>query len=51
MFVAIYGKKIKQDFLEGKLNEDGTPIEPSLEEKLTPEEAKLRDKKTGSDIF
>lgn len=51
MFNAVYASKIKKDFNEGKLKEDGTPLEPSPEEVLTAEEAKIRDRKTGSDIF
>lgn len=40
-----------KDFKEGKLNEDSSPVESSPEEKLTPEEAKIRARQTGSDIF
>ncbi|XP_059481834.1 large ribosomal subunit protein mL41 [Neocloeon triangulifer] len=51
LFDAVYSKKIVQDFKEGKLTEDGQPLEPSPEEKLTSEEAFQRARKTGSDIF
>lgn len=51
LFDAVYSKKIVKDFREGKLSEDGLPLEPSEEEKLQPEEAIQRAKRTGSDIF
>ncbi|CAB3370330.1 Hypothetical predicted protein [Cloeon dipterum] len=51
LFDAVYSKKIVQDFKEGKLSEDGQPLEYSEEEKLTPEEAFRRARKTGSDLF
>lgn len=51
LFDAVYGRKIVKDFKAGKLDEDGQPLEPSDEEKLQPEEAVKRAKKTGSDIF
>ncbi|XP_058825574.1 large ribosomal subunit protein mL41 [Topomyia yanbarensis] len=51
LFNAVYSQKVIDDFKEGKLSEDGSPIEPSDEEKLTPEEAWVRARKTGSDIF
>lgn len=51
LFNAIYSKKIIDDFKEGKLKEDLSPVEPSEHEKLDPEEALIRARKTGSDIF
>ncbi|XP_058452098.1 large ribosomal subunit protein mL41 [Malaya genurostris] len=51
LFNAIYSQKVIDDFKGGKLNEDGSPIEPSEAEKLSPEEAWLRARKTGSDMF
>ncbi|KAG7312260.1 39S ribosomal protein L41-mitochondrial [Plutella xylostella] len=51
LFNAIYSKKIICDFKEGKLDENGSPLEPSEEEKLNSEEAISRAKRTGSDIF
>ncbi|CAG4951600.1 unnamed protein product [Colias eurytheme] len=51
LFDAIYSKKIVIDYKEGKLDENGLPLEPSAEEKLTPEEAVAQAKRTGSDIF
>lgn len=40
-----------KDFENGKLDDNGQPVEPSAEEKITAEEAKLKAKQTGSDIF
>ncbi|KAJ8712201.1 hypothetical protein PYW07_005043 [Mythimna separata] len=51
LFDAVYSKKIVTDFKEGKLDEEGFPKEPSEEEKLQPDEAVRRAKRTGSDIF
>ncbi|KAI8439264.1 hypothetical protein MSG28_013101 [Choristoneura fumiferana] len=51
LFDAVYSKKIVMDFKQGKLNEEGLPLEPSEEEKLQPSEAVARAKRTGSDIF
>ncbi|TMW54139.1 hypothetical protein DOY81_000815 [Sarcophaga bullata] len=51
LFNAVYSKKIIEDFKEGKLNENGAPIEPSEHELLTADEALIRARKTGSDIF
>ncbi|XP_067626388.1 large ribosomal subunit protein mL41 [Eurosta solidaginis] len=51
LFNAVYSKKIVEDFKEKKLNEDGTSINPSSEETLTADEALLRARKTGSDLF
>ncbi|CAH0560077.1 unnamed protein product [Brassicogethes aeneus] len=51
LFNVVYAPKIAQDLKEGKLNNDGTPLEPSAEEKLTKEDAYNRARQTGSDIF
>lgn len=51
LFIAVYRDKIAKDFKEGKLNEDGSPKEPSPEEAMTAEEAKIKNRQTGSDIY
>lgn len=51
LFDAVYGKKIIDDFNNGRLMDDGSPKEPSTEEQLTADEAWIRARKTGSDIF
>lgn len=51
LFNVVYAPKIAKDFKENKLNEDGTPKEPSPEERMTPDEAREKARKTGSDIF
>lgn len=47
----VYAKKIVEDFQNSKLDENGQPLEPSAEEKMTAEEAKLKARQTGTDIF
>lgn len=51
LFNAIYAQKVIDDFKSGALEEDGSPKNPSPEEALEPEEAWVRARKTGSDIF
>uniref|UniRef100_A0A182RG04 Uncharacterized protein n=1 Tax=Anopheles funestus TaxID=62324 RepID=A0A182RG04_ANOFN len=51
LFNSVYAQKIISDWKSGKLNEDGTPTEPSKEEALSAEDAWIRARKTGSDIF
>ncbi|XP_050299832.1 39S ribosomal protein L41, mitochondrial [Anthonomus grandis grandis] len=51
LFNVVYAPKITKDFEEGKLDDNGNPLEPSLEEKLTPEEAKQKARQTGSDML
>ncbi|CAH1401049.1 unnamed protein product [Nezara viridula] len=51
LFTAVYTAKIKTDFESGKLDKDGNPLEPSENELLTPKEAWIRARQTGSDIF
>lgn len=51
LFNAVYRLKIVDDFKNKKLKENYEPIEPSEEELLTPEQAKLKARQTGSDMF
>ncbi|XP_068239213.1 large ribosomal subunit protein mL41 [Palaemon carinicauda] len=51
LFYAIYTKKIVEDFKNGKLDEDGNPIEPSYEELLTEEEARTKANSVCADKF
>ncbi|XP_034189681.2 mitochondrial ribosomal protein L41 [Osmia lignaria lignaria] len=51
LFNFVYAEKIKQDYKNNQLNKDGEPLNPSEYEQLTPEEARLRAEKTGTDIF
>lgn len=51
LFNLVYADKIKKDFKEGQLGPNGEPLNPSEYEALTPEEARIRAEKTGTDIF
>lgn len=51
LFNAVYRKKIINDFKENKLTDNGESMQPSEEESLTPEQAKLKARQTGSDMF
>ncbi|XP_076322351.1 large ribosomal subunit protein mL41-like [Tachypleus tridentatus] len=51
LFNVIYSKKIIDDYKAGKLDDAGNPLSPSEEEKMTAEEAKMKARMTGSDIF
>nr|CAD7455131.1 unnamed protein product [Timema tahoe] len=51
LFNVVYSKKFAEDFKQGKLDQDGNPLEPSSEESLTPQEAFVQARKTGSDLF
>lgn len=51
LFNAIYSNKIVDDWNKKQLNEDGTSKNPTEDDLLGPEEAYLRARKTGSDIF
>eukprot|EP00095_Tigriopus_kingsejongensis_P012188 snap_masked-scaffold521_size146803-processed-gene-0.1 protein:Tk12188 transcript:snap_masked-scaffold521_size146803-processed-gene-0.1-mRNA-1 annotation:"39s ribosomal protein mitochondrial precursor" len=51
LFNAVYGKKILSDFKAGQLNDQGEPLQPSQEEKMTAEDARVQARQTGSDIF
>lgn len=51
LFNVVYAQKIVNDLKEGKLDDSGNPLEPSDNEKLTAEEAKMKARQTGCDIF
>lgn len=51
LFDAVYSNKIVDDYNKKQLNEDGSPKIPSQDELLEAEEAYIRARKTGSDIF
>lgn len=51
LFNAVYSSKIIDDFDNNNLNPDGSPMQPSREELLTPQEAKDEASKTGTDVF
>eukprot|EP00092_Neocalanus_flemingeri_P007725 GFUD01008341.1.p1 GENE.GFUD01008341.1~~GFUD01008341.1.p1 ORF type:complete len:197 (-),score=30.05 GFUD01008341.1:32-580(-) len=51
LFNVIYGRKIIEDFKSGRLDAEGNSIEPSKVEQLTPEQAEVLARQTGSDIF
>lgn len=51
LFNAVYSNKIVEDWNKKQLNEDGSPKTPSEDELLEAEEAFVRARKTGSDIF
>lgn len=51
LFNSVYSKKIIEDYKEKRLLPDGSPVEPSEDEQLSPKEALERARKTGSDIF
>lgn len=51
LFNAVYRLKIINDYKNNKLKENGESMEPSKEELLTPEEAKIKARQTGSDLF
>lgn len=51
LFNAVYSQKIVDDWNSKQLNADGSPKNPSEDERLTPEEAEIRARKTGADIF
>ncbi|XP_041788009.1 39S ribosomal protein L41, mitochondrial [Anopheles merus] len=51
LFNSVYAQKIIDDWKSGKLNDDGSPMEPSAEEMQSAEEAWIKARKTGSDIF
>ncbi|KFM78576.1 39S ribosomal protein L41, mitochondrial, partial [Stegodyphus mimosarum] len=51
LFYAVYAKKLKKDFEEGKLDQNGNSLEPSENEKMTAEEAWCKARSTGSDLF
>ena len=51
LFYHIYGPKLLDDFEKDNLDEDGNPIKPNEYEKMTADEALLKARQTGSDIF
>ncbi|KAG7197068.1 hypothetical protein KM043_015656 [Ampulex compressa] len=51
LFNAVYATKIIDDFKNNQLGPNGEPLNPSENEKLTPQEAKDNARKTGSDMF
>lgn len=51
LFNAIYAHKIIDDFKEDNLNEDGSSKVANPNEQLEAEEAFIRARKTGSDLF
>lgn len=51
LFNAVYSNKIVDDWNKKQLNDDGTSKVPSEDELLEPEDAHLRARKSGSDIF
>lgn len=51
LFNVVYAKKIVEDFKTGKLDENDQPLEPSEEENMTAEEARIKARQTGSDMF
>lgn len=51
LFYAVYSEKIINDWNKKLLNEDGTAKNPSADEQLDANEAYLRARKTGADIF
>ncbi|ODM87207.1 39S ribosomal protein L41, mitochondrial [Orchesella cincta] len=51
LFESVYKNKIVRDFKNNKLDDQGNPLEPNEMEKLTPEEAWIIARKSGSDIF
>ncbi|CAK9801964.1 39S ribosomal protein L41, mitochondrial [Anthophora quadrimaculata] len=51
LFDIVYADKIKEDYKNSQLGPNGEPLNPSEHEKMTPEEAKNRADKTGTDLF
>ncbi|CAK9832502.1 39S ribosomal protein L41, mitochondrial [Anthophora retusa] len=51
LFDLVYADKIKEDYKNAQLGPNGEPLNPSEYEKMTPEEAKKRADKTGTDLF
>lgn len=51
LFNAAYSNKIVEDWNKKALNEDGSSKNPSEDELLEPEQAVMRARQTGSDIF
>ena len=51
LFDSVYGRKIVDDFKNGKLDANGNSLEPNDNEKLTADQAWIKARQTGSDIF
>lgn len=51
LFAAIYAEKIESDFKNNLIKPNGDPVNPSENELLTPNEAKIRAAQTGTDLF
>ncbi|KOC61699.1 39S ribosomal protein L41, mitochondrial [Habropoda laboriosa] len=51
LFYLTYADKIKEDYKNCQLDENGQPLNPSENEKMTAEEAKNRADQTGTDLF
>ena len=51
LFNVIYGRKIIEDFKNNKLDADGNSLEPNELEQLSPDNAEMLARQTGSDIF
>jgi len=51
LYQHVYFGKLEKDFREGNLDQEGNPKVLSPEEQMTPEEAWILARKTGSDIF
>ena len=51
LFNVIYGRKIIEDFKTNKLDADGNSVEPSALEQMSPDNAAMLARQTGSDIF
>merc|ERR1712106_300756 len=51
LFNVFYGRKIIEDFKAGKLDDEGNSVEPSEAESMGSEEAHMKARQTGSDIF
>merc|ERR1719187_2614495 len=48
LFNVIYGQKIMGDYKAGRLDSEGNPLEPSAFESLTPQQARMFARQTGS---
>merc|ERR1712083_888887 len=51
LFNVIYGRKIIEDFKNNKLDAEGNSLEPNELEQLSPDNAEMLARQTGSDIF
>ncbi|XP_034233625.1 39S ribosomal protein L41, mitochondrial [Thrips palmi] len=51
LFYSVYAEKIEADYEQGRLDENGMPLEPSENELLTAEQARDAALKLGADMF